>query len=97
MVLYNGDVLVTKTKGHTVIVVSGNPRKTAETATQSVPFRVEVTATELSVRKGASAKTDEVCVLKRGEVYTIIKVSGNWGKLKSGAGWIYLNYTEKVK
>ena len=26
--LYNGDVLVTKTKGHTVIVVSGSPRKT---------------------------------------------------------------------
>lgn len=26
-VLYNGDVLVTKTKGHTVIVTSGNPRK----------------------------------------------------------------------
>ena len=25
-VLYNGDILVTKTKGHTVIVVSGNPR-----------------------------------------------------------------------
>lgn len=24
--IYNGDVLVTKTKGHTVIVVSGNPR-----------------------------------------------------------------------
>jgi hypothetical protein len=27
--LYNGDVLVTKTKGHTVIVVSGNPRTTS--------------------------------------------------------------------
>ncbi len=25
--VYNGDILVTKTKGHTVIVVSGNPRK----------------------------------------------------------------------
>lgn len=25
-VLYNGDILVTKTKGHTVIIVSGNPR-----------------------------------------------------------------------
>ena len=25
--VYNGDVLVTKTKGHTVVVVSGNPRK----------------------------------------------------------------------
>lgn len=27
--VYNGDVLVTKTKGHTVIVVSGNPRSSA--------------------------------------------------------------------
>lgn len=27
--LYNGDILVTKTKGHTVVVVSGNPRKAA--------------------------------------------------------------------
>lgn len=26
-VLYNGDILVTKTSGHTVIVTSGNPRK----------------------------------------------------------------------
>ena len=26
-VLHNGDVLVTKTKGHTVVVVSGNPRE----------------------------------------------------------------------
>ena len=26
-VLYNGDILVTKTTGHTVIVTSGNPRK----------------------------------------------------------------------
>ena len=30
-VLYNGDVLVTKTKGHTVIVVSGNARPSATT------------------------------------------------------------------
>jgi hypothetical protein len=27
MTLYNGDILVTKTKGHTGIIVSGNPRK----------------------------------------------------------------------
>jgi len=29
-ILHNGDVLVTKTKGHTVIVVSGNPRRVSE-------------------------------------------------------------------
>lgn len=28
--LYNGDVLVTKTKGHTAVVVSGNPRKASK-------------------------------------------------------------------
>ena len=28
--LFNGDILVTKSKGHTVIVVSGNPRKAAQ-------------------------------------------------------------------
>lgn len=27
MTLYNGDILVTKTKGHTGVIVSGNPRK----------------------------------------------------------------------
>lgn len=31
-VLYNGDILVTKTKGHTVIVVAGRPRAEAEKA-----------------------------------------------------------------
>ena len=31
-VLHNGDVLVTKTKGHTVIVVSGNPREAVNTS-----------------------------------------------------------------
>lgn len=34
--LYNGDVLVTKTKGHTVIVVSGNHRSGASTGSASV-------------------------------------------------------------
>ena len=29
-------------------------------------------------------------------VYTIVQTSGNWGKLKSGAGWICLDYTTRV-
>lgn len=33
--VYNGDVLVTKTKGHTVIVTSGRPRKEASTTTNT--------------------------------------------------------------
>lgn len=37
-VLYNGDVLVTKTKGHTVIVVSGNPRGASKGYTGKFPM-----------------------------------------------------------
>jgi hypothetical protein len=29
-------------------------------------------------------------------VFTIVAVSGNWGKLKSGAGWISLNFCSKL-
>ena len=35
--LYNGDILVTKTKGHTVIVVSGRARNGATTSNASKP------------------------------------------------------------
>lgn len=34
-VMYNGDILVTKTKGHTVIVVSGNPRTSISTTSST--------------------------------------------------------------
>lgn len=37
-ILYNGDILVTKTKGHTAIVVEGNPREGKEAQEKKVPF-----------------------------------------------------------
>ena len=43
--LYNGDILVTKTKGHTVIVVSGRARSTVATSNTS-------TATKSYLSKG---------------------------------------------
>lgn len=41
-VLYDGDILVTKTKGHTVVVVSGNSRKVApkEPASSKLAYKV---------------------------------------------------------
>ena len=41
--VYNGDVLVTKTKGHTVIVVSGNPRSggSSTTPTSGSTYKVK--------------------------------------------------------
>lgn len=51
----------------------------------------------LNVRKGPGASYDISCVVKNGEAFTITKINGNWGYLKSGAGWINLKYTVRVK
>ena len=50
----------------------------------------------LNIRKGPSASYDKVGAVKRGDAYTIIKVNGNWGYLKSGLGWIHLGYCKKI-
>lgn len=55
-----------------------------------------VTADTLNVRKGPGASYDKVGSVPKGGAYTIVKVDGNWGFLKSGLGWIHLGYTEKV-
>ena len=56
----------------------------------------KVTDDELNVREQPNASSRIVGVLKKGEAYTITKTSGNWGLLKSGLGWINLNYCEKI-
>lgn len=65
-----------------------------------VPFIVKVTADALNVRTGAGtnypiATHANHCIRDKGK-YTIVEVKGNWGKLKSGAGWICLDYTERI-
>lgn len=59
-------------------------------------FKVKITANALNVRKGPSTDYGIVTTVKKAEVYTIVEEKNGWGKLKSGAGWISLKYTEKV-
>lgn len=62
---------------------------------------MKVTADVLNIRKGAGTNYGTNGSIKDKGVYTIVaEASGTgakkWGKLKSGAGWISLDYTEKV-
>ena len=61
---------------------------------------VRVTAAALNVRADHSASSAVKTTVRRGEVYTIVEEYNNagtlWGKLKSGAGWIALGYTERI-
>ena len=53
----------------------------------------------LSIREGASSSYDKVGEVKKGDSYTIVEVEGNWGKLKSGAGWTCITerFCTKIK
>ena len=59
---------------------------------------VKVTAKKLNIRSGPGTSYKIVgCITNQG-TYTITEEKGTWGKLKSGAGWIYLKgYTKEVK
>lgn len=63
-------------------------------------YTVKVTASTLNVRKGPGTNYGIVTTIKKGEKYTIIGEAVNggtaWGKLKSGAGYISLAYTQRV-
>lgn len=58
---------------------------------------VRVTASTLNVRSGPGTGHQIVQTVKRGEVFTIVEAQSGWGRLKSGAGWISLAYTEVAK
>lgn len=63
-------------------------------------YKVKVTTTGLNIRKDAGVAHAVTGVIRDKGVYTIVAektVSGQkWGKLKSGAGWICLEYTKKL-
>ncbi len=70
------------------------------TPVSNVPYTVRITATDLRIRKGPSTDNAIVSVIKPG-VYTIVseatgKGATLWGKLKSGAGWVSLDYCKKI-
>ena len=58
-------------------------------------YLVQITATVLNVREKPKSSSKIKAKIKKGEVYTIVEESNGWGKLKSGAGWIYLKYTKR--
>ena len=77
--------------------ISGKTTTTVKDPVACGVYRIKSPDGVLNIRKGPGASYDKVGQVKNGEAYTITKINGNWGYLKSGAGWINLSYTEKVK
>ena len=72
-----------------------NKDLTLEGAPAFQPYIVIVDTDVLNVRTGAGVSYPITTTVKRGQAFTIVEVKDGWGKLKSGAGWISLEYTKK--
>lgn len=75
-------------------------KTTGKVVSKETSFKVKVTATELNYRSGPGTSFKSNGTVKKNEVFTIIETKFNraseWGKLKSGAGWICLDYTKRI-
>ena len=94
--------------GYKVYDLSGNlvydPGAATSTGTGTAvftPYLVRVTASELNIRKGPGTGYGTNGSIKDKGTYTIVEeASGTgatkWGRLKSGAGWVSLDYAIKI-
>ena len=99
--LANAKACADKNPGYKVFDGSGNAVYPAESKPAFSPYRVKVTASVLNIRKGAGTNYALAGTIRNGGIYTIVQESTGqgatkWGKLKSGAGWISLDYATKT-
>lgn len=67
-----------------------------------VPFLVKVSIPDLNIRRGPGTNYERIGQYTGVGVFTIMEVragqgsASGWGRLKSGAGWIAMDYTARV-
>lgn len=88
-----GDYLLSKLD---YIIEEANKLNNKADNTTSDSYLVKVTVDALNIREGAGLKYKVVGQIKDKGTYTIVETDNNWGKLKSGAGWICLDHTDRV-
>ena len=77
---------------------TSEPEKTPDTTADNfpaVPFTVNVKIDDLNYRSQPSMDGAVKGQIGKG-AFTIVEVNNGWGKLKSGAGWISLDYAKRV-
>lgn len=97
-VLANAKKCCDENPGYAVFDEKGNVVYT--TKTKSTSYLVKVNLSDLYIRTGPGTNYGKKGFIAKG-VYTIIeeadgKGATKWGKLKSGAGWISLDYVTKL-
>ncbi len=92
--------------GYSVYDENGNviyTGKQTSSGSSTASFLVQVTASDLNIRKGPGTNYAKTGKYTGKGVFTIVEVrsgqgsDAGWGQLKSGAGWISLDYAVKLK
>lgn len=88
--------------GYKVFDASGMVVYAPAASASNVPFLVKVSITDLNIRTGPGTDHARTGKFTGSGVFTIVDVqsgkgsTAGWGKLKSGAGWISLDYATKL-
>ena len=95
----NGIIISTQKTGAITGIVKESAIEGGQSSTPpstSTTYQVKVTTDVLNIRRGPNANTSKTgCITDRG-IYTIVETTNNWGRLKSGLGWICLDYTKRI-
>ena len=101
-ILENAKKCADSNPGYKVFDASGNVIYAPTSASSDVPFLVKVSISDLNIRKGPGTDYARTGKFTGKGVFTIVEVSSGkgstagWGRLKSGAGWVSLEYCQRL-
>ena len=101
-VLKNAKKCADENPGYSVYDSDGRVVYAPMAKTISVPFKVRVAVTDLNIRKGPGTEYAKTGRFTGIGTFTITEVqsgkgaTAGWGRLKSGAGWISLDYANRI-
>ena len=100
--LSNAKKCADKNKGYSVFDESGKAVYTSKATNTTNSFKVQISISDLNIRKGPGTNYATTGKFTGKGVFTIVETKQGtgsvkgWGKLKSGAGWIALDYATRI-
>lgn len=100
--LSNAKKCADKNKGYSVFDENGKAVYTSKATHSTGSFKVQISISDLNIRKGPGTNYATTGKFTGKGVFTIVETkqgtgsAKGWGKLKSGAGWIALDYAKKI-
>ena len=100
--LSNAKKCADKNKGYSVFDENGKAVYTSKATNSTGSFKVQISISDLNIRKGPGTNYAATGKFTGKGVFTVVETkqgtgsAKGWGKLKSGAGWIALDYCTKI-